>query len=555
MAAAGAIGLVSGAVAALAAARVPGGFATAAVGRGLAAALLAALLAALFVRILLAPFGRGIDRALDAARRMARGDLSPRAESFRERGVGRLFGELLAAAATSGSRLLVSVRREQSRLHEQVSVLRGSAESARRRTTGALHGVESARDAVARLESAIESIAGNLDSLSAGSEESATAVGEMNRSLGAVWSRAEGLREASEDGARASAAFAEGAGRLDRAARELGRRAEEIDLAMRRDREALSSLVVSAGEAGRLSEIAAASASTGSAVVREAVAAVDRIRESSVEVGRRIGRLEARAEEVGRTLWVIEEIARQTNLLALNASLVAARAGESGRGFAAVAAEIRKLADRTTERARGLSVVLEEFGEDVRRARRAADEEARLLARGLTIAERAGQALASVDAAALRARDAAQAIEESARAGSDSPVRSDLALEELRAGLSALSDEADRNARETARVRDLAARVRDLAGFVERTVEEQRGAATQVSVSAERSLALLRDVQDALTRQTAEAHRLVAHLSEVEGGSRDALESATHVESASAVLESLAGSLEDEVSRFRLGPA
>jgi methyl-accepting chemotaxis protein len=124
---------------------------------------------------------------------------------------------------------------------------------------------------------------------------------------------------------------------------------------------------------------------------------------------------------------------------------------------------------------------------------------------------------------------------------------------EMREGLRALAEEGRRNTREAERIRVLVGRIRELAGFVERTVQEQKGAAGQIAVAAERSLGLMRDIQDAVGRQTADSHRILGLLSEVEAMSLDTLASAASVEDTTAALETLAGSLEDEVGRFRVG--
>lgn len=144
-----------------------------------------------------------------------------------------------------------------------------------------------------------------------------------------------------------------------------------------------------AKEAGKI-------AKEGGLVVSDTVVGMERIANVVQKSSTTIRKLGKSSDQIGEIIQVIDDIADQTNLLALNAAIEAARAGEQGRGFAVVADEVRKLAERTTKATKEIAVMIKQIQTDTNGAVRSIDEGNEEVEKGKALAGKAGESLRSI---------------------------------------------------------------------------------------------------------------------------------------------------------------
>jgi methyl-accepting chemotaxis protein len=137
-------------------------------------------------------------------------------------------------------------------------------------------------------------------------------------------------------------------------------------------------------------------ANRGGAIVENTLKTMNVISNAVSSTGKRIDELGKRSNEIGRIAAVIDEIADQTNLLALNAAIEAARAGEQGRGFAVVADEVRKLAERTATATKEIARMIEAIQTETQSAVLAMSEGTKQVEAGVSATSEAGDALKQI---------------------------------------------------------------------------------------------------------------------------------------------------------------
>lgn len=155
-------------------------------------------------------------------------------------------------------------------------------------------------------------------------------------------------------------------------------------------------LAKNAQDVSRMAEESFNSAQTGGSVVSEAIKQMGDLQDSVRDTAGKISLLGQRSQEISEIVKVITGIADQTNLLALNAAIEAARAGEQGRGFAVVADEVRKLAERTTKATSEISSMIGVVQRDTTNAVAAMEDGRIRVEHGVTLVNEAGEHLKKI---------------------------------------------------------------------------------------------------------------------------------------------------------------
>ena len=517
------------------------------IGVALFALLAAVLLAMLTSRFIVRP----ILTMAGSAKLIAQGDFTQRTDVTSTDEIGSLT-ETFNAMAANLERTVRKLAQSQAQLKSVVETVSTRSRTVIDRVDEQRSIITETYQSVDRLNGGVRKITENVEALSASSEETSSSMLEMVASMEEVSRHTDTLFSSVEETASATHEMVSSINEVDQNVEYLTSFVTDTSSSMV---EMSASIAQVEGNAARSYDLALAvadAAESGMKAVRETIEGMEQIRQSVNASNEVVSRLGERSVAIGKILNVIEDVAEQTNLLALNAAILAAQAGEYGKGFSVVAAEIRELSERTASSTKEIASLIRSVQEEVGNAGRTMSAGSKLVEQGVDLSHEAGRALNKILESASKAsnmgKEIAGATREQAK-GSETVTRAVDRLQEMTRQISSATTQ---QAQGSDHILKAVESMREVTKYVRQAMVEQKSGSTMISSAAERMIEMIHEIFEVAANQSAESERIVATMEQVRNIAEGNRASASEMNDSIVLLNDAIRSLDEEIRKFKI---
>lgn len=487
----------------------------------------------------------------DAASRLAQGDLSHRAEVDSDDEIGTLAEDFNTMAANL-ERTVTSLAAAQTKLKSVVETVGSRSRTVTERVDEQRAVIDDTYRSIDHLDGGARKITDNVEALSASSEETSSSMLEMVASMEEVSRHTDTLFDAVEETASATTEMVSSISEVDQNVVYLTNFVTDTSSSMVEMSASIAQVESNAARSYDLALAVADAAESGMNAVRETMDGMEQIRQSVTAANSVVSRLGDRSVAIGKILNVIEDVAEQTNLLALNAAILAAQAGEHGKGFSVVAAEIRDLSERTASSTRDIATLIRSVQDEVANALKTMSSGSKLVEQGVELSHEAGRALNRILESASKSSDMgkeiAGATREQAR-GSENVTRAVGRLQEM---VGQINSATRQQAQGSQHIMRAVESMREVTKYVRQAMVEQRAGSGMISSSAERMIDMIHEIFQIAANQAGESEKIVTTMQQVRSIADNNRNLAGEMTESVTLLNDAIRSLDGELRKFRV---
>lgn len=412
--------------------------------------------------------------------------------------------------------------------------------------------IQESSETVAHMADQTQQIALRTESVSALSQESSVAVLQMSATNEEIARSALNLSKVVEQTSELILLMSASVREIDENVERLLRGAEGTGRDLGRIDASIAGVRSNVHDAVALSEEVATHAEEGRASVLATTEGIAKIKQYAEQIAAVIGNLHVRTAEIGKILNVIDEVAEQTNLLALNAAIIAAQAGEHGKGFSVVAGQIKELAERTGNSTKEIQEIIRALQEEGERAVVTIQRGGSTVGEGVHLSRQASEVLGLIGASSQKSKQRVQDIARS----SDEQARVVRQVVEAMTHVTELVRAIGRTTHEHSRSSESliknAARMREIALAVKNATHEQSQGNRQINEIVERVNSMVKGIAEAAAAQVQDSESILAAISRVRQVIEENVETIGRVGGSVEELAESSALLSQEIDRFKL---
>jgi methyl-accepting chemotaxis protein len=323
--------------------------------------------------------------------------------------------------------------------------------------------------------------------LSDNSNQMSMATNQISTAISQVATGASNQSQNANDAARLFGEISESVGQVSSSAKNQANSISSMVTEVNKLIGSISEVTNSADIVSGVVDSASDVAQKGQGAVEETVSGMSRIRETVLNSADKIQELGSKSEQIGEIIGVIDDIAEQTNLLALNAAIEAARAGEHGKGFAVVADEVRKLAERSARATGEITDLIKGIQYETQEAVDAMESGTAEVESGSKLAVNAGSAIEEILSSVKEIVSQISQVSDNAKNMTVASERVSRLIDQI----AAISEETSAVA---GNVASSAGQAVEAVDVIAATSEESAAAAEQVSASAQEQSATVSEI-------------------------------------------------------------